>query len=154
MPASCRRAGRAQYRLAEPGEVLAAGGKVATIIDLSDITMTLFLPEMQAGRVLPGAQARLVLDAAPQYVITARVVYVAAQAQFTPKTVEMPSERQKLVVQVKLQLDPDLVSEHASAVKSGLPGVATVRLDQTQPWPQQLQTRLPPAPASASAPLP
>jgi HlyD family secretion protein len=143
------RDGRVQYRLAEPGEVLAAGGKVATIIDLSDVTMTLFLPEAQAGKVLLGGDARLVLDAAPQYVIPARVAYVAAQAQFTPKTVETASEREKLVFQVKLQLDPELLRAHASAVKPGLPGVATIRLDQTQPWPQQLQTRLPaPSPSA------
>jgi HlyD family secretion protein len=85
-----------------------------------------------------------VLDAMPQYVIPARVAHVAAEAQFTPKTVETASERQKLVFQVKLQLDQALLRQHASLVKSGLPGVATIRLDQQLAWPPQLQTRLPP----------
>lgn len=137
------RSGRVQYRLVEPGEVIAPGARVVTIIDLNDVTMTLFLPEAVAGKVALGSEARLVLDAAPQYVIPARVVHVAADAQFTPKTVETASERQKLVFQVKLQLDQALLKEHASQVKSGLPGVATVRLDQKQAWPPQLQIKLP-----------
>ncbi len=141
------RSGRVQFRLVEPGEVIGAGAKVATIVDLSDVTMTLFLPEIAAGKVALGGEARLVLDAAPQYVIPARVAYVAAQAQFTPKTVETASERQKLVFQVKLQLDPALLKQHANQVKSGLPGVATIRLDQNLAWPSQLQIRLP-APAA------
>jgi HlyD family secretion protein len=143
------RSGRVQYRLVEPGEVIAAGARVATLIDLSDVTMTLFLPETAAGKVALGSEARLVLDAAPQYVIPARVVYVAADAQFTPKTVETSSERQKLVFQVKLQLDPALLKQYANQVKSGLPGVATIRLDQQLAWPPQWQTRLPPPSAAA-----
>ena len=139
------RSGRVQYRLVEPGEVIAPGARVATIIDLNDVTMTLFLPETVAGKVALGSEARLVLDAAPQYVIPARVVYVAADAQFTPKTVETASERQKLVFQVKLQLDQALLKEHVSLVKSGLPGVATSRLDQALAWPPQLQVKLPAA---------
>lgn len=138
------RNGRVQYRLVEPGEVVAAGGKVATIIDLSDVTMTIFLPETVAGRVPLGSEARLVLDAAPQYVIPARVSYVAAQAQFTPKMVETASERQKLVFQVKVQLDPALLRQYASQVKTGLPGVATIRLNPVLAWPQKLQVKLPP----------
>jgi HlyD family secretion protein len=143
------RSGRIQYRLVEPGEVIAAGARVATLIDLSDVTMTLFLPEITAGKVALGSEARLVLDAMPQYVIPARVAHVAAEAQFTPKTVETASERQKLVFQVKLQLDQAWLRQHASLVKSGLPGVATIRLDPALAWPPQLQTRLP-----SSAPSP
>jgi multidrug resistance efflux pump len=53
--------GRVQYRLTEPGEVLAAGGKVLTLLDLTDVDLTLFLPETAAGRVALGAEARIVL---------------------------------------------------------------------------------------------
>jgi HlyD family secretion protein len=58
-------AGRVQYRLAEPGEVLAAGGKIVTLLNLTDVYMTIFLPTNQAGRVAIGAEGRIVLDAAP-----------------------------------------------------------------------------------------
>ena len=146
------RAGRVQYRLIEPGEIVGAGGKIVTLVDLSDVSMTVFLPETVAGRVSIGSEARLVLDAAPQYVIPARVSYVASQAQFTPKSVETASERQKLVFQVKLQLDPQLLKPYEARVKSGLPGVATLRLDPAVPWPERLAVKLPPVQQPASAP--
>ena len=83
--------GRVQMRVAQPGEVLGAGGRVLNLIDLSDVYMTFFLPTAAAGRVALGAEIRLVLDAAPQYVIPARASFVADVAQFTPKTVETKS---------------------------------------------------------------
>ena len=55
--------GRVQNRLAEPGEVLPAGGKVLALVDLSDVYMYVFLPEAVAGKVALGAEARIVLDA-------------------------------------------------------------------------------------------
>jgi HlyD family secretion protein len=48
------RDGRVQYRIAQPGEVVAGGGKVLSMVDLSDVTMTFFLPEAAAGRVAIG----------------------------------------------------------------------------------------------------
>jgi HlyD family secretion protein len=80
--------GRVLYRLAEPGEVLPAGGKVVTVLELSDVYMTIFLPTDEAGRTIVGAQGRIVLDAAPHLVIPAAVSFVAPRAQFTPKEVE------------------------------------------------------------------
>lgn len=135
--------GRIQYRIAEPGEVLAAGGKVLTVLDVSDIYMTFFLPENVAGRVTIGAEARLVLDAAPQYVIPAKVSFVASEAQFTPKTVETSSERQKLVFRVKAQIDPELLKKYKTQVKTGLPGVAYIQLNKSAEWPANLQVKLP-----------
>jgi HlyD family secretion protein len=137
------RAGRVQYRLAEPGEVLPAGGKVVSMLDVSDVYMTVFVPEAPAGRLAIGAEARLVLDAAPQYVVPARVTFVASDAQFTPKTVETASERQKLVFRVKLQIDPDLLRKYRTRVKAGVPGMAYVRTDASTPWPADLEVRLP-----------
>ncbi|MCU0529865.1 MAG: HlyD family efflux transporter periplasmic adaptor subunit [Cyanobium sp. Prado107] len=138
--------GRVQIRIAEPGEVLAAGGRVLNLLDLSDLHMTFFLPTREAGRLRLGSEARLILDAAPDLVIPARITYVASGSQFTPRTVETRSEREKLMFRVKAQVDPQLVRRYASAAKSGLPGVAWVRLDPAVPWPRQLQVRLPPAP--------
>src|SRR3546814_3115012 len=68
------RDGRVQYRVAQPGEVLSPGGVVLNMVDLTDVYMTFFLPTEQAGRVALGAEARLVLDAAPQYVIPAEKI--------------------------------------------------------------------------------
>ena len=136
--------GRVQYRVAELGEVVAAGGKVLNLIDLSDVHMTFFVPTALAGKLEMGAEVRIVLDAAPQYVIPASVAFVAAEAQFTPKTVETAIEREKLMFRVKAQLPADLLKKHIKRVKSGLPGVAYVRIDSTLPWPPRLDVKLPP----------
>jgi len=136
-------AGRAQYRLAQPGEVLAAGGKVIGMLDLADVYMTLFLPEDRAGRLAIGAEARLVFDAAPEYVVPARITFVATEAQFTPKTVETATERQKLVYRVKAQLDPKLLREHWTQVKAGVPGVGYVQVDPHAAWPAALAIHVP-----------
>jgi HlyD family secretion protein len=106
--------------------------------------MAFFLPETLAGRVAVGAETRVVLDAAPQYVFPAQVSFVASVAQFTPKTVETTTERQKLVFRVKAQGDPEVLKRYGARVKTGIPGVATVRLNPTAPWPAHLQVRLAP----------
>ncbi|MGQ9368348.1 HlyD family secretion protein [Azospirillum sp. ST 5-10] len=143
-------AGRVEYRLAQPGEVLAAGGRVVTLLDLHDVHMTVFLPTGEAGRVALGSQARIVLDAAPSYVVPAAVSFVAAEAQFTPKAVETANEREKLMYRVKLAIDPALLETYRAYVKAGLTGMAYVRTDPDAPWPDRLQTRLPPAPGEAA----
>jgi HlyD family secretion protein len=137
------RDGRVQYRVAQPGEVLNAGGKVLNMIDLGDVYMTFFLPTASAGRVSMGAETRLVFDAAPQYVIPARVSFVADVAQFTPKTVETAEERQKLMFKIKARIDPELLKKHIRSVKTGLPGMAYVQLDPRAEWPARLEVRLP-----------
>jgi HlyD family secretion protein len=137
------RDGRVQFRVAQPGEVLGAGGKVLNLVDLSDVYMTFFLPETVVGRVALGSEARIVLDAAPGYVIPARVSFVASTAQFTPKTVETASERQKLMFRVKAQLDPELLRKHLAQVKTGVPGVTWLKLDPAAEWPAELALRVP-----------
>lgn len=132
------RDGRVQFRLAQPGEVLAPGGKVLNLVDLSDVYMTFFLSETVAGRVPLGAEVRVVLDIAPQLAIPARASFVASTAQFTPKTVETASERQKLMFRVRARIDPALLESRLEQVKTGLPGVAWLRLDPNTPWPPEL----------------
>jgi HlyD family secretion protein len=124
--------------------VLKEGGKVLNMIDLSDVYMTFFLPEAEAGQVHMGTEVRLVLDAIPQFVIPARVTFVADVAQFTPKTVETAVERQKLTFRIKAHIDKELLQKYLVHVKTGLPGVAYVRLDPNAEWPARLQERLPP----------
>jgi HlyD family secretion protein len=146
------RRGRVLYRMAEPGEVLAAGGKVLTLLDLTDVYMVFFLPGTVAGRITMDGEVRLILDAGPEYVVPARVSFVASRAQFTPKQVETRSEREKLVFRVKARIDRELLGRYEPLVKTGLPGVAYVRLDSTQPWPHWLQPKLPPWPERTNGP--
>ncbi|HCX02743.1 MAG TPA: glycoside hydrolase family 43 [Syntrophaceae bacterium] len=135
------REGRVQYRVAQPGEVVGAGGRVLNMVDLSDVYMTFFLPTAVVGRVALGTEVRLILDAAPKYVIPAKVSFVADVAQFTPKTVETASERQKLMFRVRAQIPPDLLRKYITQVKTGLPGMAYIRLDSKAEWPAHLQVK-------------
>ncbi|MGB2691220.1 MAG: efflux RND transporter periplasmic adaptor subunit [Thermodesulfobacteriota bacterium] len=130
--------GRVQYRLAEPGEVLPAGGKIMTIINLSDVYMTVFLSSKDAGRLAIGALTRIVFDAAPEFAIPAKVYFISSKAQFTPKEVETLNERQKLVFRVKVRIVPEILNEYEPIVKIGVPGVAYIRLDPDVSWPEFL----------------
>lgn len=140
--------GRVLYRLAEPGEVLPAGGKVLTVLDPTDVYMTIFLPTHYAAQLTVGADARIVLDGLPDVMIPAKVSFIAPRAQFTPKEVETRTEREKLMFRTKVQLDADFLSTHSEMAKTGVPGVATIRLDPHIDWPEPLrpeqlqQTRL------------
>lgn len=136
------RAGRVQYLVAQPGEVIAGGGRVLNLIDLDDVYMTVFLPTMEAGRLAIGSQARIVLDTAPGVVIPAEVSFLSDVAQFTPRTVETTEERHGLMFRVRVRVAPELLQRHAEYVKPGLPGVAYVRIDPSVEWPESLRTGL------------
>ena len=137
--------GRVLYRLAEPGEVLGPGGKALTIVNLQDVYMEIFLPSEQAAAVRVGAEARLTVDALPGRAAPAYVSFVSPEAQFTPKEVETRTEREKLMFRVKVRIDPDLLARHLEKVKTGVPGVAYVRLDPSAEWPEDLRVKLPPS---------
>lgn len=135
--------GRVLYRLHEPGEVIAAGTPVVTLLDLTDAYMVLYLPASVVGTLAMNDEARLVLDPVPQYVVPARVSFVAPQAQFTPKSVETSSERADLVFRVKLTIPRDLLVHFADQVKIGVRGVGFVRATPETPWPADLAVTLP-----------
>lgn len=124
-----------QLRLAEPGEVLGAGGRVFMMIDPSDQYMNLYMPASVVGKLTVGTDARIVLDALPDQALPAKIAFVAAKSQFTPKEVETRDERQKLVFRVKLRLtDPSAVPQ----AKPGMPGAGYVRTADVA-WPANLQ---------------
>lgn len=135
--------GRVQYRLVEPGAVLPAGGRILSLVDMTDVSMTVFLPAADAGRLAIGDEARIVLDVEPGMVLPASVVFVSSEAQFTPKTVETASEREKLMFRVTLQLPKDVLSGLEERVLSGLRGVAYLRVDPAVDWPAKLSVTLP-----------
>jgi HlyD family secretion protein len=133
------REGRIQYRVANVGEVLAAGGKIFTMLDTGYVYMDIYLPTLEAGRVRLGSEARIVLDAYPGHPIPAKVVFIASQAQFTPKIVETRDERDKLMFRIRVRIDPERLQGKSELVRSGLPGLAYVRTDPNAAWPPQLQ---------------
>jgi HlyD family secretion protein len=145
------RLGRVQYQLARAGEVVAAGAPIVTILDLTDVYMTVFLPAADAGRLAVGDEARIILDPVPDYVVPATVSFVAADAQFTPKTVETSDERAKLMFRIKLKVDPQVLQQFYTRVKTGVRGMGFVRTKADVEWPADLQVKLP-TPPQAKAP--
>jgi HlyD family secretion protein len=131
--------GRIQYRVANIGEVLPAGGKVFTMLDISYVYMDIYLPTAEAGKVKIGADARISLDAYPNTAIPAKVSFIANEAQFTPKTVETQSERDTPMFRIRVKIDPERLHARAASVRSGLPGVAYVLTDAAAKWPAALQ---------------
>jgi HlyD family secretion protein len=144
------RIGRVQYQLARAGEVVAAGAPIATILDLTDVYMTVFLPAADAGKLAVGDEARIILDPVPDYVIPAKVSFVAADAQFTPKTVETTDERAKLMFRVKLKIDAQVLQQFYTRVKTGVRGLGFVRTKADVEWPPELQVKLPKPPTDTA----
>jgi len=137
--------GRIQYRVANIGEVLPAGGHVFAMLDTSYVYMDVYLPTQDAGKVRYGADARIVVDAYPAIPIPAKVIYIATQAQFTPKTVETLTERDKLMFRIRVRIDADWLRSRSDAVSSGLPGVAYILASRSARWPAWLQVKATPA---------
>lgn len=135
--------GRVEYRLHEPGEIVAAGTPIVTLLDLTDVYMNVYLSAPVVGRLAVGDEARMVLDPVPDYVIPARITFIAPEAQFTPKSVETQEEREQLVFRVKLQIPRELLIRFEDYVKVGVRGVGFVRTDPGAEWPADLQVKLP-----------
>jgi HlyD family secretion protein len=136
------RNGRIQYIVVHPGEVVAVGSPIISLVDLSDVYMTFFLSTEYAGRIAIGEEARLKLDATPKKIIPAFITYVSSKAQFTPKTVETASEREKFMFRVKAQIPPELIEKYVNYVKVGMPGMAYIRIDPKKPWPENLKVNI------------
>lgn len=146
---------RVLYRLAQPGEVIGGGGKILTLVSLDDVYMELFLSANDAPKVRIGDEARIVADIMPNRAIPATVVFVSPQAQFTPKQVETETERESLMFRIRVRIPPELVAARIDQVKTGVRGVAWVRLaaaDGSLPaWPDGLTPPLAALPPAADA---
>lgn len=117
-------------RLANAGEVVAAGAPLFDIVDLDRLYLKVYVPGKEIGKVRLGLPARIHTDAFPDQPFAATVRYIASQAQFTPKEVQTPDERVKLVYEVRLYLDEN--PEHRAT--PGLPADAVIRWQEDAPW--------------------
>ncbi|MBU9889442.1 MAG: HlyD family efflux transporter periplasmic adaptor subunit [Candidatus Omnitrophica bacterium] len=144
--------GRVLYRLAEPGEMLAAGGKALTVVNLEDVYMEIYLPSEQAAGLKSGAEARITVDVAPGRAAVGYVSFVSPEAQFTPKQVETRSERDKLMFRVKIQVPKELVAAYVEHIKTGIRGVGYVKIKNSAVWPDWLEHRFVEAPATSAKP--
>lgn len=135
--------GRVLYRLREPGEVIAAGAPIVSVLDLTDVYMNIYLPATTVGQLVQNDEARVILDPIRQFVIPARVTFISPDAQFTPKSVETQSEREDLVFRVKLSIPRELLAKFEEHIKVGVRGIGFVRTSAEVQWPADLQVKLP-----------
>ncbi|MBI5017108.1 MAG: efflux RND transporter periplasmic adaptor subunit [Deltaproteobacteria bacterium] len=105
----------------EPGEVVAPGTPVVTVADLHVVWLRGYVPESDLGRVKLGQRARVTTDTYPGKAYEGRVSFLSSQAEFTPKAVQTPKERVKLVYRVKID-----VPNPALELKPGMPADAAI----------------------------
>lgn len=134
-------AGRVQYRVAQPGNVVASGAVVATIMNPTDASLAIYLPTETVGKMKIGNEARIKIDGI-NAVFPAEITFIANNAQFTPKFVETQSERDQLMYRVKAKIPTDIAKKYANLLKDGMTAVGYVKTDNT-PWPANLAVTLP-----------
>jgi HlyD family secretion protein len=137
---------RVLYRLAEAGEVVPAGGKVLTLVNLADVYMEIFLPSEQAASIKLGSEGRITVDHDPERAVAGFVSFVSPEAQFTPKQVETRDERDKLMFRVKIQIPKEQVGGYLERIKTGVRGVGYVKIQPQAVWPESLQNLVSPPP--------
>ena len=134
--------GRVEYRIAELGNVVGPGSKVITLLDPSDVTLSIFLPTDTVGKLKLGDDAIVVLDGIDA-VWPAKITFIASNTQFTPKYVETANEREKLMYKVKLRIPQQISLQYQGVLKGGLTGNGYVRTNPQEAWPVQWQAKLP-----------
>jgi HlyD family secretion protein len=118
-------AGRVLSKSREPGEMVQAGTPVVTIGDLARPWVNLYIGERDLGLVHLGMKARVTVDSFPNDPFPGTVTFLADRAEFTPKNIQTPDERVKLVYRVKVE-----VATRDQALKPGMPADAVLPLDQ------------------------
>ncbi len=110
---------------AEAGEILAAGTTIVTVGDLDHPWLRGYISEQNLGRVKRGTKARVTSDSYPGKAYWGRVSFIASEAEFTPKQIQTPEERVKLVYRIKIDLD-----NPAHELKSNMPVEAELVLNE------------------------
>ncbi|NOS90230.1 MAG: HlyD family efflux transporter periplasmic adaptor subunit [Methylococcaceae bacterium] len=122
--------GMVTTRIADAGEMVAAGSPLFDIVDLDQLYLKVYIPEQDLGKVRLGLPAQLYTDAFPGQPFPAVLRYIAATAEFTPKEVQTPDERVKLVYAVKLYL----TSNPQHQITPGMPADAVIRWQEASAW--------------------
>ncbi|HSE59576.1 MAG TPA: efflux RND transporter periplasmic adaptor subunit [Nitrospiraceae bacterium] len=122
--------GTVTTRMVDVGEVVAAGAPLLELVDLDRLYLKAYVPEVQIGKVRLDLPARIYTDAFPNEPFDATVRYIASKAEFTPKEVQTPDERVKLIYEVRLYLaaNPD------NRLTPGLPADAIIRWKEDVAW--------------------
>lgn len=118
-------AGRVLSKSREPGEMVQPGTPVVTLGDLSRPWVNVYVGERDLGRIRLGMKAYVSVDAFPDEPFPGTVTFISERAEFTPKNIQTPDERVKLVYRVKVE-----VETRNQALKPGMPADTVLQLDQ------------------------
>jgi len=122
--------GTVTTRMVNVGEVVGAGAPLLELVDLDHLYLKVYVPEIQIGKIRLDLPARIYTDAFPEQPFDARIRYIASKAEFTPKEVQTPDERVKLIYAVKLYLNEN--PDHR--LTPGLPADAIIRWKDDAAW--------------------
>jgi len=122
--------GTVTTRMVDVGEVVAAGAPLLELVDLDRLYLKVYVPELQIGKVRLDLAAQVYTDAFPDRPFDATVRYIASKAEFTPKEVQTPDERVKLIYPVKLYFNEN--PDHR--LTPGLPADAIIRWKDDVAW--------------------
>ncbi len=117
-------------RATNPGEVLSAGSPLFGLVDLNRLYLKVYVPEIMIGKLKLGLKAKIYTDSMPDNPFDGTVGYISSRAEFTPKEVQTPDERVKLVYAVKIYLDKN----SDNTLSPGLPADAAIRWKDEVPW--------------------
>ncbi len=117
-------------RMVDAGEVVVAGAPLLELVDLDHLYLKVYVPEVLIGKLRLDLPARIYTDAFPDQPFDATVRYIASKAEFTPKEVQTPDERVKLIYEVRLYLaeNPD------RKLTPGLPADGIIRWKADAEW--------------------
>jgi HlyD family secretion protein len=118
-------AGRVLSKSREPGEMVEPGTPIVTLGDLSRPWVNVYVGERDLGKVRLGMAAQVTVDSFPDQPFPGKVTFIAERAEFTPKNIQTPDERVKLVYRVKVE-----VETRDEALKPGMPADTVIPLDQ------------------------
>lgn len=117
-------------RMIDVGEVVSTGVPLLELVNLDRLYLKVYVPEVQIGKVRLDLPAKIYTDAFPDHPFDATVRYIASKAEFTPKEVQTPDERVKLIFPVKLYLNEN--PDHR--LTPGLPADAIIRWKEDVAW--------------------
>lgn len=117
----------------ELGELATPERLIAVLVDMQDLELKAYLPEAVIGKIKLDAPAKVRVSAFSDRYFNARVKRVDQRAQFTPRDINMPEERVRMVFGVVLALDNE-----EGFLKPGMPADAWIRWDDSKAWPETL----------------
>lgn len=103
-------------RNVEPGEFVQPGATALTLADLSDLTITVYVPEDRYGQISLGQQAQVTVDSFPGVTFQAEVIQISDQAEYTPRNVQTVEGRSSTVYAIKLE-----VADAEGRLRIGMP---------------------------------